>query len=114
VAVLFWWPVIGPAPRARRPPSHGLRIAHMLVAALQSSLLAVLLSVSPRVIYESYARAARVSSLSPIDDQAWGGILMWTGGAAADMLAVLVLVWRLLAAAERASASRTPTLDPAP
>ena len=102
VAVVFWWPVIGPAPRARRPPSHGLRIAHVLVAALQTSLLALVLSFYPRVIYESYARAVRVSSLLPLEDQAWGGIMMWAGGAAVDMLALLILVWRFLAASERA------------
>jgi putative membrane protein len=111
-AVVFWWPVIGPAPRARRPPSHGLRIAHVLVAALQSSLLALVLSFYPRVIYESYARAARVSSLLPLEDQAWGGIMMWAGGAAVDMLALLILVWRFLAASERAPADRAPTLRP--
>jgi putative membrane protein len=111
-AVLFWWPVTGPAPRARRPPSHGLRIAHVLIAALQSSLLALVLSLYPRVIYESYARAARVSSLMPLEDQAWGGIMMWAGGAAVDMLALLILVWRFLAASERAPAHGGSTLRP--
>ena len=111
-AVLFWWAVIGPAPRARRPPSHGLRIAHVLIAALQSSLLALVLSFYPRAIYESYTRAARVSSLLPLEDQAWGGIIMWAGGAAVDMLALLILVWRFLAASERAPADGARTLRP--
>ena len=53
--------------------------------ALQSSPLALVLSFYPRVIYESYARAARVSSFLPLEDQAWGGIMMWAGGAAVDM-----------------------------
>jgi hypothetical protein len=30
------------------------------------------------------------------EDQAWGGIIMWGAGGAIDMLAVLVLVFRLL------------------
>jgi cytochrome c oxidase assembly factor CtaG len=111
-ALLFWWPVIGPAPRAPRPPSHGLRIGHVLVAALQTSLLALVLSVYPRAIYESYARAARVSSLLPLEDQAWGGIVMWAGGAAVDMLALLILVWRFLAASERAPGDGADTLRP--
>jgi cytochrome c oxidase assembly factor CtaG len=109
-AVLFWWPVIGPAPRPRRPPSHGLRIAHVLLAALHGSLLALLLSVFPRVLYASYARGAEARSLAPLADQAWGGVVMWAAGGAVDMLAILVLVWRLLAAGERdaGSARRQP------
>ncbi len=110
-ALLFWWPVIGPAPRALRPPSYGLRITHVVIGALQSSLLALLLSLSPRVLYESYAVASGLSALAPLEDQAWGGIVMWAGGAAVDMLAVLILVWRFLAAEDRAAPSNWP--DPA-
>jgi len=100
-AVVFWWPVIGPAPRARRPPSYGLRIAHVVAAALHGSFLAMLLAWSPRVLYATYAAAPRVTSLSPLEDQAMGGVIMWAGASTVDMLAVLALVWRFLAALER-------------
>jgi cytochrome c oxidase assembly factor CtaG len=100
-AVLFWWPVVGPAPRARRPASYGVRIAHVVAAALHGSVLAMLLAWSPRVLYETYAAVPRVSALTPIEDQALGGVVMWAGAATVDMLAVLALVWRLLDALER-------------
>lgn len=100
-AVLFWWPVIGPAPRAHRPASYGLRIAHVVTAALHGSILAMLLAWSPRVLYETYAAVPRVTTLTPLEDQALGGVIMWAGSSAVDMLAVLALVWRLLAALER-------------
>lgn len=99
-AVVFWWPVIGPAPRARRRPSPGARIAHVVGAALHGSLLAMLLAWSPRVLYESYAVAPPGSGLTALEDQALGGVVMWAGGSAADMLALLALVWRVLAAAD--------------
>jgi cytochrome c oxidase assembly factor CtaG len=105
-AVIFWWPVIGPAPRARRPPTHGWRIAHVVAAALHGSALALLLAWSPRVLYATYAAAPRVTALEPLEDQALGGVIMWAGASAVDMLAVLALVWRLLAALERPAASR--------
>ena len=100
-AVLFWWPVIGPAPRARRPASYGLRIAHVEIAALHGSVLAMLLAWSPRVLYDTYAAVPRVTTLTPLEDQALGGVIMWAGSSTVDMLAVLALVWRLLAALER-------------
>ena len=100
-AVLFWWPVIGPAPRARRPASYGLRIAHVVIAALHGSVLAMLLAWSPRVLYDTYAAVPRVTTLTPLEDQALGGVIMWAGSSTVDMLAVLALVWRLLAALER-------------
>jgi cytochrome c oxidase assembly factor CtaG len=100
-AVIFWWPVIGPAPRARHPASHGLRIAHVVAAALHGSALAMLLTWSPRVLYGAYAAGPRVSALLPLEDQALGGVIMWAGASTVDMMAVLALVWRLLAALER-------------
>jgi len=60
----------------------------VLVAALQSSLLALVLSFYPRVIYESYARAARVSSLLPLEDQARGAAPADSFLAEADCLVV--------------------------
>jgi putative membrane protein len=99
-ALLFWWPVIGPAPRARRPASYGLRIAHVVIAALHGSILAMLLAWSSRVLYETYAAVPRVTTLTALEDQALGGVIMWAGSSTVDMLAVLALVWRLLAALE--------------
>ncbi|MGH7414817.1 MAG: cytochrome c oxidase assembly protein, partial [Candidatus Rokuibacteriota bacterium] len=106
-AVLFWWPVIGPAPRARRPAPHRARITHVVGAALHGSVLAMLLVWSPRVLYESYAAAPRVAGLTALEDQALGGVIMWAGGSTVYMAAVLALVWRLLAALER-PAGATP------
>jgi len=108
-AAMFWWPVIGPAPRARRPASYGLRIAHVVIAALHGSILAMLLAWSPRVLYETYAAVPRVTTLTALEDQALGGVIMWAGSSTVDMLAVLALVWRLLAALERPPATAAAT-----
>lgn len=109
-AMLFWWPVIGPAPRARRPASYGLRIAHVVIAALHGSVLAMLLAWSPRVLYATYAAVPRVTTFTPLEDQALGGVIMWAGSSTVDMLAVLTLVWRLLAALERPAGAASAEL----
>ncbi len=94
--VLFWWPVISPAPRLRPPGSHVSRIVYVVLAHLQNALLGLSLMLAPRVLYRAYAMQWSGSDPSPLDDQAWGGLIMWAGGGAIHMLAVLVLIARLL------------------
>lgn len=92
-ALLFWWPVIEPAPRLRRR-SPSLRLVYVLLASLPAAVLGVRLSISPLLLYAAGGAAT-------LEEQGRGGIVMWAGGGAVTMLAVLVLVWRFLAAEER-------------
>lgn len=99
-ALLFWWPVVNPPPRLRPPAPYGLRVAYLVLAAFQSSLLGLLLAMSPP-LYTAYAETAGLWGFTPGEDQATGGLLMWGLGGAIDMLAVLVLIQRYLAAQDR-------------
>ena len=94
--LLFWWPLIGPAPRLGSRVQSGTRIVYVVLAAFQEAMLGLLLAVVPWVLYSPYALAPRVLTLGALEDQAWGGIIMWGAGGAIDMLAVLVLVFQLL------------------
>jgi putative membrane protein len=124
-AVLFWWPVIRPAPRLGPPAPYVLRVTYLVLGAFQSAMLGILLSVSPESWYASYARTATSWGLTPGEDQALGGVIMWGAGGAIDMLAVLVLTHCYLAsedhpadldrpAASRHGVSRTTRRRPAP
>lgn len=93
-AVVFWWPVIGPAPRAASPPTAVGCVVYLVLAAFSSGALGVLLAASPAPLY---AYGGAPGGLSPLEDQAWGGIVMWVVGGAVDMTAVLAVVARLLA-----------------
>jgi cytochrome c oxidase assembly factor CtaG len=96
-AVVFWWPVIGPAPRtAGRSPA--ARVVYLVLAAFSSSALGVLLAVSPVPLY---AYGSTPGGGSPLEDQAWGGIVMWAVGGAVDMAAVLVVVGRVVGGERR-------------
>lgn len=54
----------------------------------------------------------RVTTLTPLEDQALGGVITWAGSATVDMLAVLALVWGLLAALERSAGVAPAELGP--
>lgn len=96
-AVLFWWPVIAPAPRWRRPPGPAGRVTHLVLGAFQGSLLALLVALSPDVLYTTYARTSPALGLDPHADQVTAGLIMWAALGILDMLAILLLLARALA-----------------
>ena len=95
-AIVFWWPVIHPAPRFRRAPPYPLRVVYLVLAAFQTAALGLWLTLAPTLLYRSYAGASRPGGLGALEDQMWGGIAMWGLGGLIDMIAVLVLVYRSL------------------
>jgi putative membrane protein len=97
-AALFWWPIINPAPRARGRRGglyYGIRIAYLVLATAQNTLLGAILSLTERVLYPSYALGAERFGMTPLEDQALGGGIMWSGGHM-YLVAILVLVWQAL------------------
>jgi cytochrome c oxidase assembly factor CtaG len=96
-AILFWWPVVSPAPHFGRPAHPALRVVYLVTGALQNAALGLLLAASPVVLYPSYAADREPGTLSPLDDQALGGVVMWAVGGAVDMLAVILLLYRFFA-----------------
>jgi len=96
-ALLFWWPIVQPAPRVRARPLYGLRVVYLVLAAVQTGLLGLLLTLSPETWYRSYAST---------EDQSLGGVVMWGAGGALDMLAVLILMFRYLASQDQTATPR--------
>jgi cytochrome c oxidase assembly factor CtaG len=101
-AILFWWPVVNPAPRLRRLRSglqYGLRIGYLIVATALTTLLGAVLALSERVLYPAYAALPDLLGWSPLDDQAFGGGIMWSG-AHMYLVAILLLLSRALGSGE--------------
>lgn len=104
-ALLFWWPIINPAPRLHGHIHHGLRIVYVVAAAFQNTALGFLIATTERVLYLSYMAAPRLWGLSPLADQGWGGAIMSEGGMM-YVIAVLVLVAKLLEREEQVTRQR--------
>ena len=108
-AILYWWPLLDPAPRVRGRAHPGGAVAYVVLGAFQAAALGLTLILWPTPLYPSYAGPGR----EPVDDQALGGVLMWAVTAVVDMAAVMALVWRFLAKAPRAGLrSAAPTAVP--
>jgi putative membrane protein len=109
-AVLFWWPIINPAPRFHHLTSgamYGARIGYLVLATAQNTLLGAVFGMAERVFYPSYAAAPPLLvDWSPLDDQSFGGGVMWSASHM-FLLAILILLNRAIEAEGRKASART-------
>ena len=78
-SILFWWFIIQPWPSHPRWPRLAA-IPVLLLADLQNTALSAILSFSQSVLYPTYEKAPRIMGLTPLQDQAAAGALMWVPG----------------------------------
>jgi len=71
-----------------------------MTAAAQTVALGALIALPERVLYPLYTAAPRLWGLSPLNDQALGGGIMWMS-AHMYLLPILLMVARLLNEGER-------------
>jgi cytochrome c oxidase assembly factor CtaG len=90
--LLFWWPVVQPWPSRARWPRWAM-IPYLLLADLQNTALAALLTFSDRVLYPFYAELGGPSAL---DDQTAAGVLMWVPMSLVYLIPAGVITLRLL------------------
>jgi hypothetical protein len=109
-ALLFWYAVVRPYP-ARPRWSSWLLVPCLFVADLSNTALAAVLTFADRVLYPYYAEVPRLAGISPLDDQAAAGVIMWVPGSAAFLLPLFGICIRLLSggphAALRLAANRS-------
>jgi cytochrome c oxidase assembly factor CtaG/polyferredoxin len=94
-ALLFWYPVIRPYP-SQPSWSPWLLIPYLILADVQNTLLSALLTFSDQPLYSYYVERPRLGNLSPLDDQAAAGVLMWVPGSIAYLVPLFVIGIRLL------------------
>lgn len=75
-AILFWWAVMH---SRQRRLSYGLAVLYMFTTAMHNGLLGALLTLSRSVWYPSYLQQTS-STLTPLEDQQLGGLIMWIPG----------------------------------
>lgn len=98
-----WWPVLAPeqdcAPRAAR----SVQLIYLILMVFPGLGLAVLLTLSPRVLYPFYLAAAS-AGIDPLGDQEAAGILMWLTGIIAYLIPLTHVFYAWVHDLERADA----------
>jgi len=105
-AFIMWMPVLSPIPDiAPRYPALG-QVLYLFLQTVPASLVGALLAATSTPYYATYIAAPRVTSLSAIEDQQWGGLLMWVGSGLYFLIAtgVVFFIW----AAREEAADRRP------
>lgn len=105
-ALLFWWPVVNPAPRVHGHVPYGWRIVYVFGATLQNTALSALLGLSGRVLYPYYTTVPRLFGLTALEDQTIGATVMWIPGGMMYVIATLLLLNSYLNEEERRAGQR--------
>lgn len=77
-AVITWWPILSPLPELPRLP-YPLQMLYLFLQTIPGALVGSLISLSNGVLYPTYLTAPRIWSLTPLEDQQLGGLIMWLG-----------------------------------
>jgi putative membrane protein len=78
-AVLMWWPVLSPLPELPRL-SYPAQMLYLFLLSIPMSLVAVCIGYADHLLYPSYASAARIWGITPMQDQMIGALIMWIPG----------------------------------
>jgi putative membrane protein len=98
--LLFWYPVVQPWPSRPHWP-RGAMIPYLLVADVQNTLLAAVLTFSDRVLYPFYEFHGPASEAAALNDQVLAGVIMWGPMSLASLIPAALLTLRLLSPATR-------------
>jgi cytochrome c oxidase assembly factor CtaG len=93
--LLFWWPVINPAPKVHGYIPYGFRIFYVIAATLPTMLPVMGLVLSERIFYPYYASVPRLWGITILQDQSNGWAIMALAEGAAYLTAILLLVARM-------------------
>lgn len=92
-ALVMWWPLLSPATRCPRPDP-GVQLLYVLALAVGQLPVFAYITFARDVRYPTYATAARLVPLSPLEDQQLGSLLMHLVSMLVFFTVLAVVVWR--------------------
>ena len=91
-ALLFWWPIIRPAPRLGPRTHLGFGLLYLIAATAQNTALGAMLTLPEHSFYPHYDETARRLGVSAAEEQAAAGGIMWISGHM-YLLPILVMLY---------------------
>ena len=112
-AVLMWWPITSQLPELPRLSYPG-QMLYCFLMILPMSIVAIYITMADEVLYPAYSSAPRILSLSPLEDQLLGGLIMWVPGGVIFMIIMTVVFFKWAARGEDDAASAQVDWKPKP
>lgn len=78
-AMLMWWPLLSPLPELPRAP-YPAQMLYCFLMAIPMTIVAIYIAMADSLLYPAYASAPRLWGISPMEDQQYGGLIMWIPG----------------------------------
>ncbi len=105
--VLFWWPIMGPAP-IKTGLSYPQRLLYLLLVVTPKAMLAAVITLSGHVLYGHYLAAPDLWGVSDSEDQVIAGLLMWIPGNLVFLGALTILFFKWYEKEEGPVSGRRP------
>jgi putative membrane protein len=78
-SVLLWWPLLSPLPELPRLSYPG-QMLYCFLLVIPMSIISIYIAMADHVLYPAYSIAPRILSITPMEDQQYGGLIMWIPG----------------------------------
>jgi putative membrane protein len=90
--VMFWSLVLDPRPKPPARLSHLMRGAMILIIELPQMVLGAILSLSMSDYYPVYTICGRILPMTALNDQHYGGLIIWLPGTLTSFAAMIVVL----------------------
>ena len=100
--VMFWSLVLDSRPKPPARYSHLMRAAMILIIELPQMLLGAILSLSMTDYYQVYEICGRILPMTALNDQHYGGLIIWLPGTLTSFAAMIVVLWTMRLNEEKA------------
>jgi putative membrane protein len=78
-SVLMWWPLLSPLPELPRA-AYPVQMLYCFLMVIPMSVISIYIAMADTLLYPAYAVAPRIMGITPMQDQQYGGLIMWIPG----------------------------------
>ena len=104
--IMFWSLIVDPRTSPPARLSTLWRALAILIIELPQMVLGAILSLSSTDYYPVYSICGRVFEMTPLNDQHYGGLIIWLPGTMMSFAAMIVVLWVMRVNEEKEEAER--------
>lgn len=104
--IAFWWLVLDPRPKPPARLSSLMRGLMILLIELPQMVLGAILSLSTKDYYPVYTICGRAFDMTALNDQHYGGLIIWLPGTLTSFAAMIVVLVNMRLNEERLEHAR--------